>query len=78
MRRMTPGVHWWALSDKRLLGLCVNLETEQAYLLGHVSTGPLVTTADLAQAWILQVPQRFRKPPQIPAETTLSLFETSS
>lgn len=58
-----------------VLGLCVGLETEQACLLDQISAGPLVTTADLEQAGVLPVPQRFRKPPQIPADSALPLFE---
>lgn len=61
-----------------VLGLCIGLETEQACLLREISTGPLVTTADLEQAGVLPVPQRFRKPPQIPAESALPLFEAPS
>ncbi|MFB9835379.1 type ISP restriction/modification enzyme [Actinoallomurus acaciae] len=61
-----------------MLGLCVGLETEQARLLDQISTGPLITTTDLEHAGVLPVPQRLRKPPQVPVESALPLFEAPS
>jgi hypothetical protein len=46
-----------------VLCLCVDLEPQQAALLGRICTGPLITVADLERARVYPVPETARKPP---------------
>ena len=46
-----------------VLGLCVDLEPQQAALLDRICVGPLISVADLEHAHVYPVPDSARKPP---------------
>jgi hypothetical protein len=46
-----------------VLGLCIDLEPQQAALLDRICAGPLITVADLQRTHVYPVPGSVRKPP---------------